>query len=54
MDEPTPLQMLEEIISAVNKSAEKAHKACNPIAMVVHPDSKLMRKAQRVVVAHSR
>lgn len=51
MDTPTPIQMLEEIIRVVKQSAEQAHKVCNPIAMVVHPDSDLMRKAQRVVDA---
>ena len=49
MDNPTPIQMLEEIISTVKRSADKAHEAFNPLAMVVHPDSELMRKAQRVV-----
>ena len=43
--------MLEEIISTVKHSAERAYVACSPIPMVIHPDSELMRKARRVVNA---
>ena len=49
MNEPTPLEMLEEIISTVKESEKQAHSTGRPMTAAVHPDSALMRKAQRVV-----
>ena len=53
MDTPTPLQMLEDIVSMVNKSYEQANAAGTAIPMVIHPDSIVMRQAQRVIDAHT-